>query len=194
MRGGQDAGTRSQLIRVLDPNNLRPVFDALSVGQDAWRAVREDREFLGVLRRTLFPLPIDREPVLDVDPFPPFEAAQVPALRGTKVAVVVSGGSGATSACVGVQRAFEEAGLQPVAISAASGAVLFAVLWACGVDSAAVARFWLGLRRADYVDVDWAALARSTRRAMGGWAGLLRGEALERSARTGKMSTIPPSP
>ncbi|MGZ6140941.1 MAG: patatin-like phospholipase family protein, partial [Myxococcaceae bacterium] len=102
---------------------------------------------------------------------------------GAKVAVVVSGGSGATSACVGVQRAFEEASLEPAALSASSGSVLFAVLWACGIDSAAVARFWLGLRRADYVDVDWAALARSAGHAMGGWGGLLRGEALERSIR-----------
>jgi len=174
----------SRLVAALDPNNLRPVFDALSLGQDTWRALREDRDFLGVVRRTLFPLPTDREPVLDTDPFPPFEPAVVPALQGAKVAVVVSGGSGATSATVGVQRAFEEAGLQPAALSAASGAVLFAVLWACGIDSAAVARFWLGLRRADYVDVDWSALARSARRAMGGWAGLVRGEALERSIRT----------
>ncbi len=173
----------SRLVRLLDPNNLRPFFDAVSAGQDGWRAMREDPEFLAVLRRTLLPLPTDREPVIDPDPFPPFEPEEVPALRGEKLAVVVSGGSGATSACVGVQRAFEEAGLEPAALSAASGSVLFAVLWACGLDSAAIARFWLGLRRADYVDVDWGALARSARRAMGGWAGLLRGEALERSLR-----------
>lgn len=36
----------SQLLKLLDPNNLRPVFDAPSAGRDAWRAVREDREFL----------------------------------------------------------------------------------------------------------------------------------------------------
>ena len=173
----------SRLTRMLDPNNLRPVFDALAVARDAVRAVREDSGLVGVLRRTLLPLPTDREPVLDPDPFPPFEAAPVPALRGQRVAVVVSGGSGATSSAVGVQRAFEEAGIEPVALSAASGAALFVVLWACGLDSAAIARFWLGLRRRDYVDVDWGAVARSAGRAMGGWAGLLRGEALERSFR-----------
>ena len=174
----------SRLLRLLDPNNLRSFFDAVSVGQDAWRAVREDSEFLGAVRRTLLPLPTDREPELDPDPFPPFEPVAVPVLQGVKVAVVVSGGSGATSAMVGVQRAFEEAGLEPAALSASSGSVLFAALWASGLDSAAVARFWLGLRRADYVDVDWGALARSAGRAMGGWAGLIRGEALERSIRT----------
>ncbi len=173
----------SRLVRALDPNNLRPVFNALSSARDAWRALREDGEFLGIARRALLPLPTDREPVLDPDPFPPFEPLVVSALRGMKVAVVISGGSGATSATVGVQRAFEEVGLEPAALSASSGAVLFTLPWACGIDSAAVARFWLGLRRADYVDVDWGALARSAGRAMGGWGGLLRGEALERSIR-----------
>ncbi|RPH70225.1 MAG: serine protease [Myxococcaceae bacterium] len=173
----------SGLMRLLDPNNLRPVFDALAVGRDGWRGVREDRDFLGVLRRTLLPLPTDREPELDPDPFPPFEPGPYPALRGRKVAVVVSGGSGATSAAVGVQRAFEEAGVEPAALSAASGAVLFTLPWACGLDSATIARFWLGLRREDYVDLDWGALLRSARRGMGGWAGLVRGDALERSLR-----------
>lgn len=173
----------SRFIRLLDPNNLRPLFDALAVGRDAWEAMREDSAFLGVARRTLLPLPTDREPALDPDPFPPFEPTTVAALRGRSLAVVISGGSGATSATVGVQRAFEEAKIQPAAISAASGAVLFALPWACGLDSATIARFWLGLRRQDYVDVDWTALLRSARRGMGGWAGLVRGEALERSIR-----------
>lgn len=174
----------SRLMRLLDPNNLRPVFDALSVARDTWRAVREDGDFLGVLRQTLLPLPTDREPELDLEPFPPFERWPLPALRGRSIAVVISGGSGATSAAVGVQRAFEEAEIAPVAISAASGAVLFALPWACGLDSATIARFWLGLRRRDYVDVDWGALLRSARRGMGGWAGLLRGDALQRTFRS----------
>jgi NTE family protein len=174
----------SRFIRLLDPNNLRPVFDALSVGRDAWRASREDSEFLGVARRTLFPLPTDREPAFDPDPFPPFEPTSVAALRGQRVAVVIPGGSGATSAAVGVQRAFEEAQIEPVALSAASGAVLFALPWACGLDSATIAKFWLGLGRQDYVDVEWSALLRSARRGLGGWAGLVRGEALERSIRS----------
>lgn len=171
------------LMRALDPNNLRPVFDALSVARDAFQAVREDSEFLGVARRTLLPLPTDREPVLDPDPFPPFEQGPSPVTPDGKIAVVVSGGSGATCATVGVQRSFEEAGIEPAALSAASGAVLFAAPWACGMDSAAIARFWLELRRADYLDVDWGALLRSAGHGLGGWAGLVRGEALERSLR-----------
>jgi len=174
----------SRFIHLLDPNNLRPLFDALAVGRDAWQSMREDSEFLGVARRTLFPLPTDGEPALDTDPFPPFEPTTVGALRGQRVAVVISGGSGATAAAVGVQRTFEEAKIEPVALSAASGAVLFALPWACGLDSATIARFWLDLRRQDYLDVDWRALLRSARRGMGGWAGLVRGDALERSVRS----------
>jgi len=173
----------SRLVRTLDPNNLRPIFEAVSIVRDAWSAVREDSDFLRIARRTLLPLPLDREPELDLDPFPPFEKVKVRAWANARIAVVVSGGSGATSATVGVQRAFEEAGLQPAALSAASAGVLFAALWACGLDSGAVSRFWLGLRRADYLDVSWGAVARSALRGLGGWAGLLRGDALERSLR-----------
>jgi NTE family protein len=42
----------------------------------------------------------------------------------------------------------------------------------------------MSLRRRDYFDPDWGALARSTGRALGGWAGLVRGEALEHSLRS----------
>jgi NTE family protein len=175
--------SRGFLGRALDPNNLRSVFDALSVGSDILRALREDSGFLSVARRTLFPLPTDREPVLEADPFPNFAPLDFPALRRLKLGLVVSGGSGATASVVGVQRVFEEAGIRPTAIAASSGSVLFAALWACGLDSAAVARFWLTLPRSGYVDPDWRSLVLSAGRALGGWAGLLRGDALERSLR-----------
>ena len=174
---------RSLLSRTLDPNNLRSLFDVLSIGSDVVRALREDSLFLSVVRRTLLPLPTDREPTLQADPFPSFKRLGLPRLRRLKVAVVVSGGSGATASVVGVQRVFEEAGIRPTAIAASSGAVLFAALWACGLDAAAIARFWLTLPRSGYVDPDWKSLVRSAGRALGGWAGLLRGEALEKSVR-----------
>lgn len=173
----------SRLTRLLDPNNLRTLFDAVSIGGDVVQALREDRSFLRIARRALFPLPTDREPALEADPFPPFEPFDAPALRGQRVGVVASGGSGATCALVGLERAFEEAGLSPTAISAASGGVLFGAPWACGLKSRDVARFWLTLPARDYLDPDWTALVASAGRALGGWAGLLRGEALERSAR-----------
>ena len=173
----------SFLGRALDPNNLRSVFDTLSIGSDIFRALREDSAFLAVARRTLFPLPTDREPTYEAAPFPARSLLDFRALRRLKVGVVVSGGSGATASVVGVQRVFEEAGIRPAAIAASSGSVLFAALWACGLDSAAVARFWLTLPRNGYVDPDWRSLVRSAGRALGGWAGLLRGDALERSLR-----------
>lgn len=171
------------LTRALDPNNLRPVLDAVSIGSEIVRALREDTSFLRTARRALFPLPTDRLPKLEEDPFPPFESFEAAALRNQRVGLVVSGGSGATSAAVGVQRAFEEADLCPAAISASSGAVLFTAPWACGLPSREVARFWLTLPRDGYLDPDWKALLRSTGRAFGGWAGLLRGDALEHSVR-----------
>lgn len=171
------------LVRVLEPNNLRPVFAALSAASDVLRALREDAAFLRVARRTFFPLPTDREPVLEVDPFPPFARLDVTPLLQRRLAVVASGGSGATAAVTGMQRAFEEAGLRPVALAASSGSMLFAALWACGLNSAEVAHFWLTLPRSGYVDVEWGPLLRAAGRALGGWGGLLRGDALERSLR-----------
>ena len=41
----------SRFIRLLDPDDIHPVLDALSAGPDAWRAVREDSEFLRIVRR-----------------------------------------------------------------------------------------------------------------------------------------------
>jgi len=171
------------LTRALDPNNLRPVLDALSVASDVVQGLREDASFFRTARRALFPLPGERETTIDGDPFPPFQPFDAPGLRDRRIGLVVSGGSGATSAVVGVQRAFEEAHLGPAVISACSGAVLFAAPWACGLPSEKIARFWLTLPRRGYLDPDWKSLAKSTGRALGGWAGLLRGEALEHSVR-----------
>ncbi len=173
----------SFLTRALDPNNLRPFFDVASIATDVVRGVREDKEFLGIARRALLPLPTDKEPALDAFPFPPFLRFDAPALRGKKVGVVGSGGSGATAALAGVQRAFEEAGVEPAIIAAASGGALFGGLWAAGLRAEAVAHFWLSLPRKAYFDPDWRALVASTGRALGGWAGLMRGAALEASVR-----------
>jgi len=173
----------SWLTRSLDPNNLRPLLDVVSMASDAIKALREDRSFLRTVRRTLVPLPSDRDPVFEGDPFPPFHPFEAPVLRDRRVGFVASGGSGATSAAIGVQRAFEEAGVSPAVISASSGAVLFAAPWACGLPSGEIARFWLTLPRRGYLDPDWKALLTSAGHALGGWAGLLRGDALEHSVR-----------
>jgi NTE family protein len=171
------------LNRALDPNNLRPLFDATAIVADMVKGIREDAGFLGRTRRALFPLPFDRPLPIDIDPFGRRGEHRLKKLEGKRVAVVASGGSGATAAALGVLRALEEAHIHPVAISAASGAVLFTLPWACGVEAADVARFWLELTQADYVDPDWRMLLRSGTRAFGGWAGLLKGTAVERSTR-----------
>ena len=171
------------LTSIVEPNNLRTVFSGLSMARHLLRRLREDGAFLSHARRALLPMPFERETKLSADVFPPLEPIDVASLRGRKIAIVASGGSGATASLVGVQRAFEEAGLVPAAISACSGAVLFASLWACGVDAAAVARFWLTLPRSGYVDPDWRNVLHAGGAAFRRWGGLLSGNALEHSFR-----------
>jgi len=171
------------LTSIVEPNNLRTVFNGLSMTRDLLRRLREDGAFVSHIRRALLPLPFERETKLPADVFPPPEPLEVASLRGGKIAIVASGGSGATASLAGVQRAFEEASLVPAAISACSGAVLFASLWACGLDAAAVARFWLSLPRNGYVDPDWRNVLRAGGAAFRRWGGLLSGGALEQSFR-----------
>lgn len=171
------------LGRALDPNNLRPLFEAWGNAVDLVEGVRDDAGFLRRVQRALLPLPFQREAALPASVFPPPQPLDAGALRLRRVAVVASGGSGALSSMLGVQRAFEEAAVRPVAISAASASVLFTLPWAFGISAADAARFWMKLPRHGYVDPDWRALLRSAGAAFGGWGGLLRGDAVEASFR-----------
>lgn len=171
------------LTSIVDPNNLRTAFAGLSVARDLVTAVRDDVAFVRRVRRALLRMPFEREAALPADVFPAPAPFQAPWLQGKRIAIVASGGSGATASLVGVQRALEEAGVAPAAISACSGAVLFASLWACGLDAAAVARFWMTLPREGYLDPDWRSLLHAGAAAFRGWGGLLSGDALERSFR-----------
>lgn len=164
---------------VLEPNNLRLAFAAVSFFEDFARAGASDARLLGRMARALSPLPQARSP--GGAGFAPRRALAVPALRGKRIGLVASGGSGATAALCGVRRAFEEAGLDVVAISACSGSMLFASLWAAGFDSDEMARFWLELRTRDYVDPGWGSVALAPLRRFRGFGGLLRGAALERT-------------
>jgi NTE family protein len=183
LESARTEAVRGLVTRGIDPNNLRPLFAMAAAGRDVLRLVRQDTDFIWRLRRALLPLPFEREPAVSPEVFAPLERRFAPAFAGRRVAVVASGGSGALSSLVGVQRAFEEAGIEPVAISASSAAVLFALPWACGADSEAIARFWLTLPRAGYLDPEWSALPRALLHAFREWTGLLRGEALEKSFR-----------
>jgi len=171
----------SRLGAVIEPNNLRLLFAAANVGRDFARDLKQDLSFARTLLTTLGPFGRDGRPAFDGPVFPPLRRLFVPALAGKRIGLVTSGGSGATASLCGVRRAFEEAGLRVAAISACSGSMLFASLWACGLSAEEMARFWLGLRSRDYIDPDWWGLARSALRRFRGFAGLLQGEALERT-------------
>jgi NTE family protein len=84
---------------------------------------------------------------------------------------------------VGAARALEEAGLRPAVISLCSGSALFGFPIAAGLPADEVAAFTLALRPSDYVDLDWPRLASAVPSAARGFAGLIRGERLERTYR-----------
>ncbi len=185
----RSAGTRdapgvamAPIVDVLEPNNLRLVFDAYNAARDVAVDLREDLSLARTLWRALGPVR-HRVPKPSVPVFGARQRLAVPALTGRRIAVVASGGSGATAALVGVRRAFEDAALEPVIISACSGSVLFASLWACGLSAEQIARFWLELPTGDYIDPSWRAIARGALHRFRGTTGLLRGDAIERAFR-----------
>ena len=172
----------SRAFDLLEPNNLRPVLAAYNMTRNVASDLRDDLSFVRALLRSLghARYRVPRPPVPVFGAPRPFA---VPALADRRIAVVASGGSGATAAVVGVRRAFEEAGVEPVIISACSGSVLFASLWACGLSAEEIAQFWLEIPTSDYVDPDWRTLGRGVLHRFRGTTGLLRGEAIERTFR-----------
>ncbi|TML79921.1 MAG: serine protease [Actinobacteria bacterium] len=167
-------------LDVLDPFNVKRVLERVSRVRDDI-SVATDLGFLRTARRALLPLPlIDRPDPVPHDVLPPITRRPAPALRGKRVAVVGSGGSGACVTLVGVARAFEEAGIRPAAISACSGSAVWGAMWAAGMSAAEMAEFSLAWRPQDYLDIQWTRLPRFALSAMRGFTGLGKGEALER--------------
>jgi NTE family protein len=144
-----------------------------------WDALRSDAGFLRQVRAGLLPLPTDGQPEY-VSPFPPAISRDATALEGARVAVVCSGGSGAMASAVGVARALEEAGVQPVAYGVCSGSALFGIPLAAGMTADEVARATLTLRPGEYLDPDWRGLLAAPARLLRGWSGLIRADKLER--------------
>lgn len=171
----------NRMTDMLEPNNLRLLFAAYNVGRDVVRDLGEDLSFARTLVRTLGPAAAAVPPPLAGPVFPDASRFAVPRLAGMRIGLVASGGSGATAALCGVKRAFEDAGLEVAALSACSGAALFASLWASGLGSEEMARFWLSMRTRDYVDPDFRRLALAPLRAFRGFGGLMRGDAIERA-------------
>jgi predicted acylesterase/phospholipase RssA len=82
-------------------------------------------------------------------------------------------------ALIGLARAFEEARVEPVLISACSGSVLWAAMWAAGLSSREMADFSLSWRPQDYLGIQWARAPRAALAAARGFAGIAKGRALE---------------
>jgi NTE family protein len=173
----------SRFSDLIEPNNLRLLFGLSSFIGDLAEDLREDLSFVRVLGSALSPYPAAAAPLSTARIFPPLRRRSIPALQGKRVGLVASGGSGALASLCGVRRAFEEAGIEVAAISACSGAMLFCSLWACGLSSEEMAKFWLSLTSRDYLDPDWRRLVRAGLHRFSGFGGLLRGTAVERTFR-----------
>jgi NTE family protein len=167
-------------LGALDPFNVKRALELAGRARDDLAAAA-DIGFVLNARRALLPLPlIDRPDPIPVDVLPPFTRRPAPGLRGKRVAVVGSGGSGACVTMVGLARAFEEANVRPAAISACSGSAVWGAMWAAGMTADEMADFSLAWRPQDYLDIQWARLPRFALSAMRGFTGLGKGEALER--------------
>ena len=167
----------------LDVFRMRQYFDVLTRVREVADGVRDDVGFVRRVRKGLVPLPLDRGP-RPTDPFPPPEPLDAGGLAGRSLGVIATGGSGALASLVGVARATEEAGVTPSVVAVCSGSALFGFPIAAGLPAADVARFVTGLRPADYLDPDWRTLLTLVPRAARGFAGLLKGEAVEATYRS----------
>src|ERR687885_1191734 len=167
-------------LDALDPFNVKRVLERVGRAREELAAAT-DLGFLMNARRALLPLPlVDRPEPVPADVLPPFTRRPAPGLRGKRVAVVGSGGSGACVTLVGVARAFEESGIRPAAISACSGSAVWGAMWAAGLTADEMADFSLAWRPQDYLDIQWTRIPRFALSATRGFTGLAKGEALER--------------
>jgi NTE family protein len=173
---------RLSLGALIDIFRVNQYFQVINAARDAAARVRSDAEFVGAVRRAAVRLPFERRPAAH-SPFPARRHPALEALEERRVGIVATGGSGALASLLGVLRAFEECRVEPSVLSFSSGAALFALPVAAGVPADEVAEFVLGTDPVDWCDVDWRGLAGVAPRAGRGWAGVMRGEAVEASFR-----------
>lgn len=172
------------LSSVLDVFRLRQYFNVATGARELAAGVVEDVGFVADVRRALLPLPFEgRDEPHVVSPFPPALPRHRPSLRGRRVAIAATGGSGALASIVGVARALEEREIPPVAISVCSGAALFGFPLGAGLSADEVARFTSSLGPRDHLDLDTRGLLSLLPQAGRGFNGLLRGDALEATYR-----------
>ncbi|HUI03758.1 MAG TPA: patatin-like phospholipase family protein [Acidimicrobiales bacterium] len=167
----------------LDIFRLRQYFNLANRAREVVEGLREDGGLVHDARRALVRLPGERDGPRDLRPFPPREPLELAGLRGRRLALVATGGSGALASVVGAARALEEAGVRPSVISLCSGSSLFGFPIAAGVPADEVAAFTIGLRPEDYVDVNWGALARIVPAGGRGFAGIVKGARIEATYR-----------
>jgi NTE family protein len=161
----------------LDIFRVRGYFDVITQLRDAARQAGEDARFVGSVRRSLVKLPFERE---SHDGAPVWTGrVRRRRLRRARLGIVATGGSGALASLVGVLKACDELGVEPAAMSFASGAALFAYPIAAGKTPDEVAEFVLGLDPRDLVDPDWMGMATLVPKLGRGFAGLLHGERVE---------------
>lgn len=167
---------------LLDLQRVRQLLDHAVRAGLIWDATRQDGRFVDQVRRGLLPLPTDR-PAPVVDPFPPLRSDPLPDLTGRRIAVIATGGSGATASLVGVARALQEVGVTPVGYGVCSGSALFGIPLAAGIPAGELAAALQSLQARDYIDPDWMGLLAAPWRLGRGWFGLLRGDRLEQTFR-----------
>jgi NTE family protein len=163
---------------LIDIFRVREYFDGLTKARDVARKVQEDASFLGALRRSLVKLPADSSPAPPSEPLWPRQARKAPRSR-ERLGIVASGGSGALASLVGVLKACEELGVQPGAMSFASGAALFGYPVAAGKSADEVARFVLAMDPTAWIDPNWRGLAGFLPAQGRGFAGIIKGAKIE---------------
>jgi NTE family protein len=167
------------LSAALDVFRIRQYFNVVTRGREWVDGLRDDAGLVRDARRALVPLPFDRPRAVRASPFPPFEPFSSVVASGQRLAVVTTGGSGALASLVGVARALEEAAIRPQVFSLCSGSALFGFPIAAGIPAEDVAHFLLALQPDEYIDLDWPMLLRLVPTGGRGFAGMVRGDAIE---------------
>jgi hypothetical protein len=133
--------------RLLDIFRVRQYFNAITAARQLVELARQDTRFLDAARRALLPLPFETWPLHHGPVFPARSRERLSRLHGRRVAVIASGGSGATAAVIGVMRALEEVGVKPALMSLCSGSAFFGLPVAAG-QAALVPRYGAATGRA----------------------------------------------
>jgi NTE family protein len=167
------------LDSALDVFRVRQYFNLITRTRELVDGIHDDAGLLGDMRRALVRLPLETRRSPDLHPFPSVQRLSIADLKGRRLALMATGGSGALASLVGAARALEEGGIRPSVISLCSGSALFGFPIAAGVPADEVAAFILGIRPEEYVDVDWRLLASALPRMGKGFGGIVRGERIE---------------